>query len=119
MSADGHAVGSADLAGTVGQRGRCYAAAPSGAAERHPPAPAWLVPTLRSPCWRAGCVMPLMPVRFDALPSRFLGSRAGQLRVIFAEMPRRPDVYLFDAVAKARGDSQSVHEMNRVITAFL
>jgi SpoVK/Ycf46/Vps4 family AAA+-type ATPase len=61
-------------------------------------------------------------VRFDALFSRFLGATAVQLRAIFAEMPRRPGVYLFDefdSVAKARGDSQDVGEMNRVVTAFL
>ncbi len=66
--------------------------------------------------------LPLMTVRFDALFSRFLGSTAVQLRAIFAEMPRRPGVYLFDefdAVGKARGDSQDVGEMNRVVTAFL
>ena len=66
--------------------------------------------------------LPLMTVRFDALFSRFLGATAIQLRAIFAEMPRRPGVYLFDefdAVAKARGDSQDVGEMNRVVTAFL
>jgi SpoVK/Ycf46/Vps4 family AAA+-type ATPase len=66
--------------------------------------------------------LPLMTVRFDALFSRFLGSTALQLRAIFAEMPRRPGVYLFDefdAVAKARGDAQDVGEMNRVVTAFL
>ncbi len=66
--------------------------------------------------------LPLMTVRFDALFSRFLGSTAVQLRAIFAEMPRRPGVYLFDefdAVAKARGDAQDVGEMNRVVTAFL
>ncbi len=66
--------------------------------------------------------LPLMTVRFDALFSRFLGATATQLRAIFAEMPRRPGVYLFDefdAVAKARGDSQDVGEMNRVVTAFL
>lgn len=66
--------------------------------------------------------IPLMTVRFDALFSRFLGSTAVQLRAIFAEMPRRPGVYLFDefdSVAKARGDSQDVGEMNRVVTAFL
>jgi SpoVK/Ycf46/Vps4 family AAA+-type ATPase len=66
--------------------------------------------------------LPLMTVRFDALFSRFLGATAVQLRAIFAEMPRRPGVYLFDefdAVAKARGDSQDVGEMNRVVTAFL
>ncbi len=55
--------------------------------------------------------LPLMTVRFDALFSRFLGATAVQLRAIFAEMPRRPGVYLFDefdSVAKARGDSQDV-----------
>lgn len=66
--------------------------------------------------------LPLMTVRFDALFSRFLGATAIQLRAIFAEMPKRPGVYLFDefdSVAKARGDSQDVGEMNRVVTAFL
>jgi SpoVK/Ycf46/Vps4 family AAA+-type ATPase len=66
--------------------------------------------------------VPLMTVRIDALFSRFLGATAVQLRAIFAEMPRRPGVYLFDefdSVAKARGDSQDVGEMNRVVTAFL
>lgn len=66
--------------------------------------------------------LPLMTVRLDALFSRFLGSTALHLRSIFAEMPRRPGVYLFDefdAVAKARGDAQDVGEMNRVVTAFL
>lgn len=66
--------------------------------------------------------LPLMTVRLDALFSRFLGATAIQLRTIFAEMPRRPGVYLFDefdSVAKARGDSQDVGEMNRVVTSFL
>lgn len=66
--------------------------------------------------------LPLMTVRFDALFSRFLGATAVQLRAIFAEMPRRPGVYLFDefdSIAKARGDAQDVGEMNRVVTAFL
>jgi SpoVK/Ycf46/Vps4 family AAA+-type ATPase len=66
--------------------------------------------------------LPLMTVRFDALFSRFLGATAVHLRAIFAEMPRRPGVYFFDefdAVAKARGDSQDVGEMNRVVTSFL
>jgi SpoVK/Ycf46/Vps4 family AAA+-type ATPase len=66
--------------------------------------------------------LPLLTVRLDALFSRFLGATAVQLRAIFAEMPRRPGVYLFDefdSVAKARGDSQDVGEMNRVVTAFL
>lgn len=63
-----------------------------------------------------------MTVRLDALFSRFLGATAVQLRAIFAEMPRRPGVYLFDefdSLAKARGDAQDVGEMNRVVTAFL
>jgi hypothetical protein len=48
--------------------------------------------------------LPLMTVRFDALFSRFLGATA---------------IDEFDSVAKARGDSQDVGEMNRVVTAFL
>lgn len=66
--------------------------------------------------------LPLMTIRVDALFSRFLGATATHLRAIFAEMPRRPGVYLFDefdAVAKARGDSQDVGEMGRIVTAFL
>ena len=66
--------------------------------------------------------LPLMTVRLDALFSRFLGATATHLRAIFAEMPRRPGIYLFDefdAVAKARGDSHDVGEMNRIVTAFL
>ncbi|NOU34201.1 MAG: ATP-binding protein [Polyangiaceae bacterium] len=66
--------------------------------------------------------LPLMTIRVDALFSRFLGATATHLRSIFAEMPRRPGVYLFDefdAVAKARGDNQDVGEMGRIVTAFL
>lgn len=66
--------------------------------------------------------LPLMTVRLDALFSRFLGATASHLRTVFAEMPRRPGVYLFDefdSLAKARGDSQDVGEVNRVVTAFL
>jgi SpoVK/Ycf46/Vps4 family AAA+-type ATPase len=66
--------------------------------------------------------LPLMTVRLDALFSRFLGATANHLRAVFAEMPKRPGVYLFDefdSVAKARGDSQDVGEMRRVVTAFL
>jgi len=66
--------------------------------------------------------LPLMTVRLDALFSRFLGATATHLRSIFSEMPRRPGVYLFDefdSVAKARGDSHDVGEMNRIVTAFL
>lgn len=66
--------------------------------------------------------VPLMTVRFDALFSRFLGATANHLRAIFAEMPRRPGVYLFDefdAVAKARGSGHDVGEMQRIVTSFL
>ncbi len=65
---------------------------------------------------------PLMTVRLDSVFSRFLGATANHLRAIFAEMPRRPGIYLFDefdSIAKARGDSQDVGEMNRIVTAFL
>jgi SpoVK/Ycf46/Vps4 family AAA+-type ATPase len=66
--------------------------------------------------------LPLMTVRLDGLFSRFLGATANHLRAIFMEMPRRPGVYLFDefdTVAKARGDTHDVGEMNRIVTAFL
>lgn len=66
--------------------------------------------------------LPLMTVRLDALFSRFLGATANHLKAIFAEMPRRPGVYLFDefdAVGKARGDAGDVGEMNRIVTSFL
>lgn len=66
--------------------------------------------------------LPLMTVRLDGLFSRFLGATANHLRAIFAEMPRRPGVYLFDefdSVAKSRGDAHDVGEMNRIVTAFL
>lgn len=66
--------------------------------------------------------VPLMTVRLDTLFSRFLGATGAQLRVVFSEMSRRPGVYLFDefdAIAKSRGDTQDVGEMNRVVTTFL
>lgn len=66
--------------------------------------------------------LPLMTVRIDGLFSRFLGATANHLRAIFAEMPRRPGVYLFDefdALAKARTDAQDVGEARRILTAFL
>jgi AAA+ superfamily predicted ATPase len=66
--------------------------------------------------------VPLLTIRLDALFSRFLGATANHLRAVFQEMPRRPGVYLFDefdAIAKARGDSQDVGEMRRIVTSFL
>lgn len=66
--------------------------------------------------------LPLMTVRLAALFSRYLGATATHLRSVFQEMPRRPGVYLFDefdAIGQARGDTQDVGEMRRVVTAFL
>jgi SpoVK/Ycf46/Vps4 family AAA+-type ATPase len=66
--------------------------------------------------------VPLLTIRLDALFSRFLGATANHLRAVFQEMPRRPGVYLFDefdAIAKARSDSQDVGEMRRIVTSFL
>jgi SpoVK/Ycf46/Vps4 family AAA+-type ATPase len=66
--------------------------------------------------------LPLMTVRIDGLFSRFLGATANHLKAIFAEMPRRPGVYLFDefdALAKARADAQDVGEARRILTAYL
>ncbi len=66
--------------------------------------------------------LPLLTVRLASLFSRFLGATANHLRAVFAEMTRRPGVYLFDefdSVAQARGDSNDVGELRRVATAFL
>lgn len=66
--------------------------------------------------------LPLLTVRLTSLFSRFLGATASHLQAIFAEMPRRPGVYLFDefdAIAQARGEGQDVGEMRRVVTSFL
>ncbi|PRP95475.1 ATP-dependent zinc metalloprotease FtsH [Enhygromyxa salina] len=66
--------------------------------------------------------LPLLTLRLASLFSRFLGATANHLCSVFDEMPRRPGVYLFDefdAIAQARGESQDVGEMRRVVTAFL
>lgn len=66
--------------------------------------------------------IPLMTIRVASLFSRFLGATSNHLREVFAEMPRRPAVYLFDefdSIAKARRDSQDVGEMRRIVTSFL
>ena len=66
--------------------------------------------------------LPLLTVRLASLFSRFLGATANHLRAVMDEMPRRPGVYLFDefdSIAQARGDTQDVGEMRRVVTAFL
>ena len=66
--------------------------------------------------------VPLLTIRLDALFSRFLGATANHLRAVFQEMPRRPGVYLFDefdAIAKARADTQDVGEIRRIVTSFL
>ncbi|MEX1367494.1 MAG: ATP-binding protein, partial [Nannocystaceae bacterium] len=66
--------------------------------------------------------LPLLTVRLASLFSRFLGATSSHVQAIFAEMPRRPGVYLFDefdSVGQARGDGQDVGEIRRVVTAFL
>lgn len=66
--------------------------------------------------------LPLMTVRLASLFSRFLGATSNHLRLVFAEMSRRPGVYLFDefdSVGQARGQGSDVGEMRRVATAFL
>lgn len=66
--------------------------------------------------------LPLMTARLASLFSRFLGATANHLRSVFAEMVRRPGVYLFDefdSIVQARADSNDVGELRRVATAFL
>lgn len=66
--------------------------------------------------------LPLLTIRLENLFSRFLGSTSNHLKTIFSEMPNRPGIYLFDefdAIGKARGDSQDVGEINRIVNSFL
>lgn len=66
--------------------------------------------------------LPLLTVNFASLISKYLGSTASQLQLIFNEMNGKPGVYLFDefdAIGKHRNDGQEVGEIKRVVTSFL
>ena len=65
--------------------------------------------------------MPLFVVRLDGLITKFMGETAAKLRLILSSRPTR-GVYLFDefdSIGSARGLSNDVGEIRRVLNSFL
>ena len=66
--------------------------------------------------------LPLLTARCDSLISSFLGSTAKNIRNLFDHAAQRPCVLFldeFDALAKARDDSQELGELKRVVVGLL
>jgi hypothetical protein len=66
--------------------------------------------------------LPLLTARCDTLISSFLGSTAKNIRHLFDHAAQRPCVLFldeFDALAKARDDSQELGELKRVVVGLL
>lgn len=66
--------------------------------------------------------LPLLTARCDTLISSFLGSTAKNIRNLFDHAAQRPCVLFldeFDALAKARDDSQELGELKRVVVGLL
>lgn len=66
--------------------------------------------------------MPLVIARFDSLISSLLGSTAKNIRKLFDYAKNKPCILFldeFDAIAKARDDSQETGELKRVINSLL
>ena len=66
--------------------------------------------------------MPLFVVRLDGLITKFMGETAAKLRLIFEVLNETRGVYLFDefdSIGSARGLSNDVGEIRRVLNSFL
>tara|TARA_R110000796_G_scaffold251662_2_gene383617 strand:+ start:3393 stop:4487 length:1095 start_codon:yes stop_codon:yes gene_type:complete len=66
--------------------------------------------------------LPLITARFDSLISSLLGSTSKNIRKLFDYANNRPCILFldeFDAIAKARNDSQEMGELKRVINSLL
>ncbi|MDB4963457.1 MAG: ATPase [Myxococcales bacterium] len=66
--------------------------------------------------------MPVMTVRLSAIVAAFLGQTGSNLRQLFSFAELTPCVLLldeFDAVGRARGNSQDVGELDRVVISLL
>ncbi|EOW9529271.1 AAA family ATPase [Bacillus cytotoxicus] len=66
--------------------------------------------------------LPLVTAKLDGLISSLLGSTAKNIRKIFEFAQERPCILFldeFDAIAKARTDSQEVGELKRVVNSLL
>jgi SpoVK/Ycf46/Vps4 family AAA+-type ATPase len=66
--------------------------------------------------------LPLFVVRLDGLITKFMGETAAKLRLIFEALNQTRGVYLFDefdSIGSARGLSNDVGEIRRVLNSFL
>jgi SpoVK/Ycf46/Vps4 family AAA+-type ATPase len=66
--------------------------------------------------------LPLFVVRLDGLITKFLGETAAKLRIVFETLSQTRGVYLFDefdSIGSARGISNDVGEIRRVVNSFL
>lgn len=66
--------------------------------------------------------LPLFVVRLDGLITKFMGETAAKLRLIFQAIQQTRGVYLFDefdSIGSARGLSNDVGEIRRIVNSFL
>lgn len=66
--------------------------------------------------------LPLFIVRLDGLITKFMGETAAKLRLIFEALNQTRGVYLFDefdSIGSARGLTNDVGEIRRVLNSFL
>jgi SpoVK/Ycf46/Vps4 family AAA+-type ATPase len=66
--------------------------------------------------------LPLFVVRLDGLITKFMGETAAKLRLIFEALHQTRGVYLFDefdSIGSARGLTNDVGEIRRVLNSFL
>lgn len=66
--------------------------------------------------------LPLFVVRLDALITKFMGETAAKLRLIFEALSQTRGIYLFDefdSIGSARGMSNDVGEVRRIVNSFL
>ena len=66
--------------------------------------------------------LPLFVVRLDGLITKFMGETAAKLRLIFETLNQTRGVYLFDefdSIGSARGLSNDVGEIRRIVNSFL
>ncbi|PWB83739.1 MAG: ATPase [Methylocystaceae bacterium] len=66
--------------------------------------------------------LPLFVVRLDGLITKFMGETAAKLRIVFETLHQTRGVYLFDefdSIGPARGMTNDVGEIRRVVNSFL
>ncbi len=66
--------------------------------------------------------LPLFVVRLDGLITKFMGETAAKLRLVFETLTQTRGVYLFDefdSIGSARGLTNDVGEIRRVVNSFL